>query len=103
MELTALNEEGVGLPPLDGDLRYELVVDPPGDAPGRVTGDGRVASLAPRRPDARRQRVLVVDGLDGPRRQCVLVVGRVQRVGALVVVPAREVDTDVVCKSKSLL
>ena len=65
-----------------------------------MAGDGRVAALAARRSDARRQRVLVVDGLDGPGRERVLAVGRVQRVGALVVVAAREIDADVVCEPR---
>lgn len=99
--LTSLHDERVGRVALDGDLGDEPVVDPPRDAPGWVSGDGGVTALAAGGADARGQRALVVDRLDGPGLQLRLLVARPQRIGALVVIALREVDSHVICADRA--
>lgn len=63
--IAALHDERVCLAALHVQLRYQQIVEVPGDAPRRVLGERSVAALAARRSDARRN---VGDAADLPRR-----------------------------------
>lgn len=99
--LTALHDEGVGLAALHVQLRDEFVVDPPGDAPAGVAGDGAVTTLAAGRPDAHGQLTVAEDRLRLPRLDRVLVRQVEQGARTRVVVLGAEVDADIVWKQST--